>query len=124
MRMDDNYAHFSALDFAQEPSFIRWVRTGDGEAAVAWQRWLSDHPDRAEDIAQARRLGRAQRCAVMARGLVVREHLARALGRVLCVHDRLREVVGKKNAGCTSKERPFFRWKKANPLSWKPLWAK
>lgn len=61
MRMDDNYAHFSALDFAQEPSFIRWVRAGDGEAAVAWQRWLSDHPDRAEDIAQARRLVLAYR---------------------------------------------------------------
>ncbi len=56
MRMDDNYANFSALDFAQEPSFIRWVRAGDGEAAAFWERWLSDHPDRAEAVAQARRI--------------------------------------------------------------------
>ncbi|MBK7475109.1 MAG: FecR domain-containing protein [Haliscomenobacter sp.] len=54
--MDDNYANYSALDFAQEPSFIRWVRAGDGEAASAWERWLTDHPDRAGDVEQARRI--------------------------------------------------------------------
>lgn len=56
MPMDKNYTGFTALDFAQELSFIRWVRNSDEAAVLFWNRWLSEHPDQRPVIEQARQL--------------------------------------------------------------------
>jgi ferric-dicitrate binding protein FerR (iron transport regulator) len=55
----ETFTSFSALDFAQEPSFIRWVRAGDEQAAVFWQNWLKEHPEKAAEVAEARILAKA-----------------------------------------------------------------
>lgn len=53
------FTSYTSLDFAQEPSFIRWVRAGDEEATVFWQNWLQEHPEKATEVAEARLLARA-----------------------------------------------------------------
>ncbi|HOY19043.1 MAG TPA: FecR domain-containing protein [Haliscomenobacter sp.] len=55
----ETFTSYSALDFAQEPSFIRWVRAGDEEAAVFWQNWLDQHPEKASAVAEGRKLAQA-----------------------------------------------------------------
>lgn len=55
----ETFTSYTSLDFAQEPSFIRWVRAGDEDAAVFWQNWLEQHPEKAAEIAEARLLARA-----------------------------------------------------------------
>jgi len=55
----ETFTSFSSLDFAQEPSFIRWVRAGDEQAAVFWQNWLKEHPEKAAEVAEARILAKA-----------------------------------------------------------------
>lgn len=55
----ETFTSFSSLDFAQEPSFIRWVRAGDEQAAVFWQNWLNEHPEKAAEVAEARILAKA-----------------------------------------------------------------
>lgn len=59
--MEPDYTQFTALDFAQEPSFIRWVRQQDEQASRFWQDWLLQHPEQATLIADARRLVQALR---------------------------------------------------------------
>lgn len=55
----ETFTSYTALDFAQEPSFIRWVRAGDEAAAVFWENWLQQHPEKAEEIAEGRLLAKA-----------------------------------------------------------------
>ncbi len=55
------FTSYTSLDFAQEPSFIRWVRAGDEEAAVFWQNWLQEHPEKATEVAEGRLLATALR---------------------------------------------------------------
>ncbi len=55
----ETFTSYTSLDFAQEPSFIRWVRAGDEEAAVFWQNWLQQHPEKAAEVEEARLLARA-----------------------------------------------------------------
>lgn len=55
----ETFTSYTSLDFAQEPSFIRWVRAGDEDAAVFWQNWLEQHPEKATEIAEARLLASA-----------------------------------------------------------------
>ena len=54
--MNDQYNNYAILDFAQEDSFIRWVRHQDESATLFWEQWLADHPDKASDIQAARQL--------------------------------------------------------------------
>ena len=57
----ETFTSYTSLDFAQEPSFIRWVRAGDEEAAVFWQNWLQEHPEKATEVAEGRLLAAALR---------------------------------------------------------------
>ena len=50
------YTNFEALDFAQEPSFIRYVKDSDEQAVEFWEKWLADHPEKAAEIKSARKL--------------------------------------------------------------------
>jgi transmembrane sensor len=59
--MKKNFTQFSVLDFAEEDSFIRWVRHGDPQAAVFWERWLTAHPEKSKEVTEAARLIRLLR---------------------------------------------------------------
>ena len=51
-----HYANYEAEDFASDPAFRQWVRQPDAEQDVFWKEWLEHHPEKAETLAQARRL--------------------------------------------------------------------
>lgn len=52
-----NFAQYTVEDFAAEPLFIRWVQQPDDvELSNFWQVWLSNHPYKSDEIAEARTL--------------------------------------------------------------------
>lgn len=52
-----NFAHYTVEDFAAEPLFIRWVQQPDDvELSNFWQVWLTNHPYKSDEIAEARTL--------------------------------------------------------------------
>ena len=57
--MHKDYHTYQPLDFAQDDSFIRWVKTDDPTASQFWEQWLSDHPDKTAEVEEARVLVRA-----------------------------------------------------------------
>ena len=54
--MDKNYNTYDSIDFAQDPWFIKWVKSGDSNAEAFWQDWLAGHPDKKDVLEEARRL--------------------------------------------------------------------
>lgn len=48
------YSNYTALDFAMDEHFQRWVLTQDAEVAHYWQTWLELHPEKKEAIEAAR----------------------------------------------------------------------
>ncbi|MEK6477484.1 FecR domain-containing protein [Catalinimonas sp. 4WD22] len=50
------YNQYTALDFAMDEHFQRWVFTRDAEVADYWQTWLALHPEKKEAIEEAKRL--------------------------------------------------------------------
>lgn len=54
--MNKNYTLYTALDFAQDDAFIKWVRQSDQEATAFWEAWLAAHPEKEAEIAEARQL--------------------------------------------------------------------
>lgn len=51
-----DYIHYTIIDFAQEESFLRWVKYADPEATAFWTDWLAAHPERRSDLEAARQL--------------------------------------------------------------------
>ncbi len=51
-----DYSAYSAYDFALDESFQQWVFKDDPKAMAFWERWLHLHPDKKEEIAEAREL--------------------------------------------------------------------
>lgn len=51
-----NYRHYTATDFVTDPFFRSWVLDQDSEAAVFWENWKKENPDRADDLDEARAL--------------------------------------------------------------------
>ena len=56
MPMKKNYTEFTALDFAQEPAFIRWVRRPDEAGVRFWEEWLAGYPEKQPVVEEAKRL--------------------------------------------------------------------
>lgn len=54
--MESNFTNYTPLDFAQEPSFIRWVKRQDETAGRFWHQWLQEHPEQEKAVAEARNL--------------------------------------------------------------------
>ena len=48
-----NYADYSAVELAKDPHFQRWVLTKDQSAHTFWTRWLLEHPQKKEEVAEA-----------------------------------------------------------------------
>ncbi|MFO7256617.1 MAG: FecR domain-containing protein [Bacteroidota bacterium] len=51
-----DYPDFDAGDLAQDESFIRWVKSPTPELESRWTAWLEEHPDKAEEVQEARRM--------------------------------------------------------------------
>jgi ferric-dicitrate binding protein FerR (iron transport regulator) len=51
------YLQYESIDFSQEPSFIRWAK-GElkNEDDIDWQAWQREHPEKAEEIFEAKKL--------------------------------------------------------------------
>lgn len=49
----EKYLHYNYIDFAQEHSFIKWVRKDNPEDVIFWENWVAQHPEKNEDIEKA-----------------------------------------------------------------------
>ena len=50
------YAGFSANDFINDEYFQRWVFSGDEIVHSFWQSWIEGHPEKNEEIQEAKRI--------------------------------------------------------------------
>ncbi len=50
------HSHYTAADFAQDPSFQKWVLAHDQEANEYWSKWLLEHPEKKEEVHRAQAL--------------------------------------------------------------------
>ena len=57
--MEKKYTKYDAIDFAEEPSFIRWVKGGDQKATAFWEKWMTTHPEKKEELKEAKVLVQA-----------------------------------------------------------------
>jgi transmembrane sensor len=51
-----DYTHFTIKDFVRDAYFQQWALTSDKEAGQFWQRWLQQHPHKAEEVTKAREM--------------------------------------------------------------------
>ncbi len=52
--MEKKYTKYDELDFAEDPSFIRWVKGKDQKATAFWTKWISNNPEKEGDIKAAK----------------------------------------------------------------------
>lgn len=50
----DKFLHFESIDFAQDESFINWVRASNPSDINRWNKWIADHPEKREIIDKAK----------------------------------------------------------------------
>ncbi|EAY31602.1 FecR family protein [Microscilla marina] len=56
MEAIDQYADFTAEDFANDPSFFAWVNEPDAKADQYWNTWMRQHPEKAGLVEEAKKL--------------------------------------------------------------------
>jgi len=57
--MQQQYNEYDAIAFAEDSSFIRWVRHKEPASKAFWEKWLTDHPNKKAIIREAKILVRA-----------------------------------------------------------------
>jgi len=57
--MEKKYTNYDEIDFAEDPSFIRWVQGKDRKATAFWTKWIGKHPNKKETIKAAKVLVQA-----------------------------------------------------------------
>lgn len=57
--MEKKYTNYDEIDFAEEPSFIRWVQGKDPKANAFWKKWVGNNPTKAAAIKAAKVLVKA-----------------------------------------------------------------
>ena len=50
------YTNYRAVDFAQDEFFQQWVLGTSSEASAFWNHWLTQHPEKEPEVAEARQL--------------------------------------------------------------------
>ncbi|MCB0586737.1 MAG: FecR domain-containing protein [Phaeodactylibacter sp.] len=93
---DKDYANFSIRQLASDPDFQRWVRQPSREDLLFWQVFLRDNPNRADEVAAARREVQ-QQFGLQAPGMLSAEKKQQ-------MHDRLMEAIRQ------DKRRRIRRW--------------
>jgi len=51
-----DYKEYKVEDFASDEFFVRWVKAGDKDTILFWEKWLAAHPKKKQEILQARQL--------------------------------------------------------------------
>ncbi|MBT33800.1 MAG: hypothetical protein CMO01_29395 [Thalassobius sp.] len=51
-----NYNNYQVSDFIADDFFIKWVKSPDAESEYFWQNWLKQHPEKLEEVQNARDL--------------------------------------------------------------------
>ncbi len=51
-----DYLFFSSIDFAQDESFVKWVKNPDEQTVLFWEQFLVGNPEKREAINHAREL--------------------------------------------------------------------
>ncbi len=54
--MEKKFTTYDEIDFAEDPSFIRWVQGKDQKATSFWKKWVADNPEKSEKIKAAKTL--------------------------------------------------------------------
>ncbi|MCO6492749.1 MAG: FecR domain-containing protein [Phaeodactylibacter sp.] len=93
---EKDYASFSISQLVGDPDFQRWVRRPSREDLLFWQAFLRDNPNKAEEVAAARREVQRQ-AGLQAPGLLSAEKKQQ-------MHDRLMKAVRQ------DKRRRIRRW--------------
>jgi len=57
--MEKRYTNYDEIDFAEEPSFIRWVQGKDPKAIAFWTKWIGDNPNKKKAVKAAKVLVQA-----------------------------------------------------------------
>lgn len=52
----EKYLHYDIEDFAQEDSFINWVKKSNTKDEMFWKDWVANHPDKLSTINEAKEL--------------------------------------------------------------------
>lgn len=52
--MEKKYTNYDEIDFAEEPSFIRWVQGKDQKAIAFWTKWVGNNPQKKAAIKTAK----------------------------------------------------------------------
>jgi len=56
-----NYTNYSVVDFVMDEYFQQWVLQPDKETDTFWYQWLKDHPEKDNEVKEARKLILLQR---------------------------------------------------------------
>jgi len=57
--MEKKYTKYDELDFAEDPSFIRWVQGKDQKATAFWTKWMNKNPEKEAAIKAAKSIVQA-----------------------------------------------------------------
>lgn len=57
--MEKKYTNYDEIDFAEDPSFIRWVKGKDLKAIAFWTNWVRNNPNQKEAVKAAKVLVQA-----------------------------------------------------------------
>jgi len=52
----DKYIQYDHLQLSEDPSFIRWAKRSEARDNNDWDGWLVNHPEKANDVANAKTL--------------------------------------------------------------------
>ncbi|MES2733731.1 MAG: FecR domain-containing protein [Bacteroidota bacterium] len=50
------YFNYTVTDFIMDEHFQQWIKSPDAESNVFWENWLTQHPEKKEQVEQARLL--------------------------------------------------------------------
>ena len=51
-----DYKHYKIEDFVLDKSFEEWVNGKNQESIAFWEKWKMEHPERENEIAQAKEM--------------------------------------------------------------------
>jgi len=57
--MEKKYTNYDEIDFAEDPSFIRWVQGKDRKAIAFWTKWVHNNPQKKDAVKAAKILVQA-----------------------------------------------------------------
>lgn len=49
----NEYIQYDSVDFAQDDSFVRWVKAESEEDEIFWRDWINNHPDKKDEVEKA-----------------------------------------------------------------------